>query len=156
MDDFIRKDYFSFVTMSDEAFVWVVMDGYYTKWEENNRERAGAKVGFTNTACKKKKEFEAYCNFAGDSRERPNSLLWSERLKEIARTEMMAERENDDEPEPVAPNDNESDVEGQANDDYNRRLRNSLGGTAASSDEEDYDDHADDETNNGGDNTTAV
>jgi hypothetical protein len=69
---------------------------------------------------------------------------------------MMAERENDDEPEPVAPNDNESDVEGQANDDYNRRLRNSLGGTAASSDEEDYDDHADDETNNGGDNTTAV
>jgi hypothetical protein len=65
MDDFIRKDYFSFVTMSDEAFVWVVMDGYYTKWEENNRERAGAKVGFTNTACKKKKNLRPTVTLRG-------------------------------------------------------------------------------------------
>ena len=144
VDDFARKDYFTFVTMSDEAFVWVVMEGYYNMWEENNPERAGAKVGFTNTACKKKKKFEGYCNVAGDSREKPNSGMWSERLKEIARAEMMAARETEEEPEPVVPENYEpnDDVGEQENDNYNRRLRESLRLGAEVLDEEEDDDNA--------------
>jgi hypothetical protein len=123
--------------MSDEAFVWVVMEGYYSIWEENNQERAGAKVGFTNTACKNKKTFEGYCNIAGDSRDKRNSGMWTERLKEIARAEMMAARVNEDETEPVVPeNDEHNEVAEQATNSYNRRLRESLGVQAEVCDEE--------------------
>jgi hypothetical protein len=125
--------------MSDEAFVWVVMEGYYSIWEENNRERAGAKVGFTNTACKNKKAFQGYCNVAADSRDKPNSGMWSERLKEIARAEMMAARDNEDETEALVPENDEHDEEvvEQATNSYNRRLRASLSVQAEVCDGED-------------------
>ena len=56
MDDFVGKSYFSTVTSSDEAFVWVVMNAYYMRWKNKEKGKAGAVMGYTDTACKKMKE----------------------------------------------------------------------------------------------------
>lgn len=92
MDDFLSKSYFATVTSSDEAFIWVIMNAYYERWKTNEKGRAGPVMGYTDTACKKMKEFCEYEHTALKSREPNNAVLWSDKLMETAR-ELSRERE---------------------------------------------------------------
>lgn len=149
MEDFITKSYFGTVTSSDEAFIWVIMNAYYDRWKNNEKGKAGAVMGFTDTACKKMNEFRDYDDKTSKSREKPNAALWSDKLMETAR-ELARERDVDiadtDEVVPVESDDEREEKNRQR--EYIRRTMRAIGGES-----DDDDDSADDENDDNGDNT---
>ena len=56
MDDFVKKKYHATVSESDEAFVWLIMESYYSSWRDETTNNAGARKGFTTTAGKRRKD----------------------------------------------------------------------------------------------------
>ena len=98
MDDFVKKKYHATVSESDEAFVWLIMESYYSSWKNETENKAGARKGFTTTAGKRRKDFEKYVGMVGESRESESSTMWSDKLMEIAQNELFKkqEMENDE------------------------------------------------------------
>jgi hypothetical protein len=124
------------------------MDSYYERWKENKTEKAGAKVGVTETVGKKKGAFLEYAMAAVNARKTPNAALWSEKLQEIIRKEMMANKENDEDEGYVPPADSDKEDEGDdlSNErDYVKETSNQLGDDSGDSDDNDDDDDDDDE-----------
>jgi hypothetical protein len=132
----------------DEAFAWVIMDSYYNRWKENTTEKAGAKVGVTETVGKKKGAFLEYAMSAVNARKTPNATLWSEKLQEIMRKEMMANKENDEDEGYDSPADDDKEDEGDdlSNErDYVKETSNQLGDDSGDSDNDDDEDENEDE-----------
>lgn len=148
MDDFLSKSYFATVTSSDEAFIWVIMNAYYERWKTNEKGRAGPVMGYTDTACKKMKEFCEYEHTALKSREPNNAELWSDKLMETAR-ELSREREvevADTVEVVVEESEEEEEEETSKQREFDRRTLDAIGGGS------DDDDDDDNNNNDGSDN----
>jgi len=140
MDDFVTKQYFGTVTSSDEAFVWVIMNAYYKRWRDNEKGKAGAIMGFTNTPCKRTNEFRDYDDKTSKSRERPNAALWSDKLMETAR-ELSRERNvelADTEEVVLHESDNENE-DANKQKEYDERTLLAIGGESDDDDEDNND-----------------
>jgi hypothetical protein len=111
------------------------MESYYDNWKDTNNGKPGAKMGFTTTAGKRKKEFEKYVGRIGDSRLTENSKLWSDRLLVVAQQELMRKKEHNDDDSTVDSAEDVSEASKTKDQNYLKYTANALG--ESSCDEED-------------------
>lgn len=81
----LRNNYCSAVSASDEAFVWQIMKFYYPVWvrehdERGSKKKSGPMKGFKNTASKTKQTYERQLISCGVSREKTTTTTWGARL----------------------------------------------------------------------------
>lgn len=136
MQHFIDNEYYGTVSVSDEAFVWVVMDSYYSKWkEETENKKPGAALGFTRTAGKRQKDFEKYIVRLREARSAPNAEKWSEKLVLAAEKVRLENQQNSGNDDSGDPSDDESEP-GVAETQNNAYVNQALADLGGFSDEE--------------------
>jgi hypothetical protein len=121
------------------------MNAYYMRWKNNEKGKAGAVMGYTDTACKQMKAFSDYEHTALKSRGPINAALWSDKLMETAR-ELFRERGvevESTEDEVVEEGEDENEEETSKQKDFEQRTLNALG------DSEDDDDNGDSDDDDG-------